>query len=434
MTANAPYYQMRSGHFITTSNNANAAPPQFGAEDDEYDLHGPVAVVTPLDHLNPHLYSDHSARQVSVEHTLEENHNLVELLEAATAADHATQAMDMSDAGQATHTAQGRGKRKRLVGSPATDASHQVDEPINTRRKRHGEPADPGLEDGDQDMRGDLVDGNMSPSSDSLLGDAGAAGVHSAAALFRRSSERTRKYTRPPMSKLFMSLQLSPENFLQLQAAAKAHMLDPSHPERQNCVGNRGKGDTDMVKLRLFNCVRDFLSNGAGKQFFGEDVEKPGEKDTMEAARALGEEETPDVNQRITWPRDGNKIIGLVTPLMRRMVTNERQRQYAIETRKGGAKKKNKQGSVEAVAPRGEHHGHGMEHHLQPASDLNLGHHFQYTEASTPSSLAPAASPPCSSQKQVCSADAKQKTEGQGVTCSNLKVGYSSFSFHVFNY
>jgi hypothetical protein len=141
------------------------------------------------------------------------------------------------------------------------------------------------------------------------------------------------------MSKLFMSLQLSPENFLHLQAQAKAYMLDPAHPERQKCVGNRGKGDTDIVKLRLFNCVRDFLADGVGEKFFGEDVEKPAEMEAIEAARALGEHEVT-TDGKLTWPRDGNKIISLVTPLLRRMVTNERQRMYAIETRKGGGKKK----------------------------------------------------------------------------------------------
>jgi hypothetical protein len=173
-----------------------------------------------------------------------------------------------------------------------------------------------------------------------------------------------------------MSLQLSPENFLQLQALAKVYMLDTSHPERQNCVGNRGKGDTDMVKLRLFNCVRDFLNDGVGEQFFGEDVEKPGEKDAIEAARALGEDKTPDPAERLTWPRDGNKIISLVTPLMRRMVTNERQRQYAIETRKGGTKKKDKEGSVEAVTQQGEDDtGHGVEQQPRAVFDRNLVHH-----------------------------------------------------------
>ena len=53
------------------------------------------------------------------------------------------------------------------------------------------------------------------------------------------------------------------------------------------------------------------------------------------------------------WPRDEQKIISLVMPLLRRMVTNERQRQYAIETRKGGGsseEKKRKQKAPEGPA------------------------------------------------------------------------------------
>jgi hypothetical protein len=385
MTANAPYYQMRAGQFITTPNSTNAAPSQFVSDEDEYDLSASAAVASPLDHhLHPHLYSEHSARQTPSDHTLGENHNLVELLEAATAAGQAATAMEIDDAITPTSAPQGRGKRKRVTSSPAADTSSQAGEAGNAKRRR---PMDRQLPDSDCDMRAIPADGNAPPSGESLLNDARAAGVHSAAALFRRSSERkSRKYTRPPMSKLFMSLQLSPENFLQLQASAKAYMLDSSHPERQNCVGNRGKGDTDMVKLRLFNCVRDFLNDKVGEQFFGEHVEKPGENDAIEAARALGEDKTPDASERLTWPRDGNKIISLVTPLMRRMVTNERQRQYAIETRKGGAKKKDKEGSAEATIQQSDSNpGCEVEQQLQTALDSSLDHHPQASEPASPS-------------------------------------------------
>lgn len=165
------------------------------------------------------------------------------------------------------------------------------------------------------------------------LTDARAVGVHSAAALFRQpsASSAAKKHTRPPMSKLFASLQLTPENFLRLQAAAKTYMLDEAHPERQSCVGSRGKGDTDMVKLRLFNCCRDFLNDGIGERFFGPDVPAPTENEVLDGETMPG--------RKWVWPRDGNKIVSLVTPLLRRMVTNERQRQYAQETRKGTGKK-----------------------------------------------------------------------------------------------
>ncbi|USP82737.1 hypothetical protein yc1106_10011 [Curvularia clavata] len=427
MTANAPYYQMHPGQFMTTSNNANAAAPQFVAGDEEYDLADPAAVATPPDHrpLSPHLYPEHSARQTSVDHTLEENHNLVELLEAATAAGNAAKAMDMSDIDRTiSASSQCRGKRKRSIGSPAVDASQQADDSIAARRRTHGSPTDPQLQGDVCNMRGSIASGSASPSSESRLNDARATGVHSAAALFRRASERTsRKYTRPPMSKVFMSLQLSPENFLQLQASAKAYMLDSAYPERQNCVGNRGKGDTDMVKLRLFNCVRDFLSNGIGEQFFGEHVEKPGEKDALEAARALGEAETPNPNQRLTWPKDGNKIIGLVTPLMRRMVTNERQRQYAIETRKGGSKKKDKEGSVDPVVQQGgSRDEHGLEHHLQTAFDPSLSHSCRYSQANLTSPVMGVTSEQCPSQEQLCLADLEQKTQHHGPAASALKL------------
>lgn len=171
--------------------------------------------------------------------------------------------------------------------------------------------------------------------------DARTVGVHSAAALFRQPSASggspAKKHTRPPMSKLFASLQLTPENFLRLQAAAKQYMLDETHPERQSCVGSRGKGDTDMVKLRLFNCCRDFLNDGIGDRYFGPDVPAPTENEVLEGGEAVP-------GRKWVWPRDGNKIVSLVTPLLRRMVTNERQRQYAQETRKGMGSNKRKDG------------------------------------------------------------------------------------------
>ncbi|KAH0559702.1 hypothetical protein GP486_003787 [Trichoglossum hirsutum] len=126
-----------------------------------------------------------------------------------------------------------------------------------------------------------------------VMSDARAAGVHSAAALFRRPSASSKKYTRPPMSKLFSSLELSPENFLRLQAAAKGFMLDKNYPERQNCVGSRGKGDTDMVKLRLYNCVKEFLEKeGNGEKFFGKNVIPEGNR-----------------KRRFVWPVQKNKYI-----------------------------------------------------------------------------------------------------------------------------
>lgn len=143
----------------------------------------------------------------------------------------------------------------------------------------------------------------------------------SASTLFRRPSSTNKKYTRPPMSKLFTSLELSPEGFLQLQSAAKNYMLNDAHPERRDTVGQRGKGDSELVKLRLWNCVKDFLENeGNGDRFFGPNV--PGDEGKL---------------RTMFWPSHKNNIITALTPLLRRMVTNERQRQYAVEARKPGA-------------------------------------------------------------------------------------------------
>ncbi|MCJ1439472.1 hypothetical protein MMC27_008866 [Xylographa pallens] len=144
---------------------------------------------------------------------------------------------------------------------------------------------------------------------------------HSASTLFRRPSSTSRKYTRPPMSKLFTSLELSPECFLQLQSVAKNYMLSDAFPDRRETVGQRGRGDSELVKLRLWNCVKDFLEGeGNGQRFFAPDV--PGDDGAV---------------RTMFWPSHKNNIITAVTPLLRRMVTNERQRQYAVETRKPGA-------------------------------------------------------------------------------------------------
>ncbi|KAJ4286303.1 hypothetical protein N0V90_013337 [Kalmusia sp. IMI 367209] len=295
MTTNAPYFR---GHF--TPANAALAPDANG-----YNL----SVAAPTE--DAVLHTNHPLSQ-----PLSNNH-FVELLEAATtAAGHDHQTMNVS---------KGKRRRSSTLGSEADAAS-------SPKRVRINDESGLGYNAGKE-----------------ALYTSTTLGVHSAAALFRRSSEKApRKHTRPPMSKLFMSLQLSPESFLHLQAKAKAYMLDPAHPERQSCVGNRGKSDTDMVKLKLFNCVRDFLADGVGECFFGENVvdKNHTEKDALEAAHALGVEQVRTDN-KLVWPKDGIQLIGLVTPLLRRMVTNERQRVYAIETRKGGARRK--EASVEAV-------------------------------------------------------------------------------------
>ncbi|KAG2415637.1 hypothetical protein HFD88_006828 [Aspergillus terreus] len=217
-------------------------------------------------------------------------------------------------------------KRKRGDGplDPALTASAAgIGHPISQHQPAHHAPPH---------HYGESLAMRTEPPPPEALNEARAVGVHSAAALFRQPSSN-KKYTRPPMSKLFASLELSPENFLHLQAAAKSYMLDDKHPERRECVGQRGKGDTEMVKLRLWNCVRHFLEvEGHGERFFGENVVNEG----------MGP-------RTYIWPRDSQKIISLVIPLLRRMVTNERQRQYAVETRKGGAEERRRRKTEDSL-------------------------------------------------------------------------------------
>lgn len=143
----------------------------------------------------------------------------------------------------------------------------------------------------------------------------------SAAAMFRQPLASTKKFTRPPIGKLYSSLELSPENFLHLQSAAKVYMLDEDHPERRDTIGQRGRGDTDLVKLKLWNFVKEFLDDmGNGLRYFGEHVP--------------GVEGHP--GRTMFWPQDAEQIIKACVPVLRRMVTNERQRQYALEARKVG--------------------------------------------------------------------------------------------------
>ena len=140
----------------------------------------------------------------------------------------------------------------------------------------------------------------------------------SAAVLFRQRPENGKKYTRPPMSKLYESLEISPESFLHLQAAAKDFMINDDHPERYDTIGSRGRGDSDLVKLKLWKFTQDFLEeDDRGQEYFGE-----------HALPSDGLEQ-----RSMVWPQDAEQIIKACLPLMRRMVTNERQRRYAVESR-----------------------------------------------------------------------------------------------------
>ena len=306
----------------------------------------------------------------------------------------------------------GLGGGRQLRGGPgpssaASDQGHSsgLSRTVSKKRKRGDDPLDPALaassagvgfngghqhQQGHQHNHSQHYDGEgleIRPVPAQSLSDARSVGLHSAAALFRQPSSN-KKHTRPPMSKMFMSLELSPENFLQLQAAAKAYMLDDNHPERREAVGQRGKGDTEMVKLRLWNCVRQFLEvEGHGERFFGEHVVNEG----------MGPRE-------YVWPRDQHKIIALVIPLLRRMVTNERQRQYAIETRKGtGPEDRRRRRTTDeglATAPSASPPRYSTEEQLQMHAQQQQQHQHptipeEYTpaQAQTAPSMAPSSGP-----------------------------------------
>ncbi|KAI1001948.1 hypothetical protein K3495_g6254 [Podosphaera aphanis] len=177
------------------------------------------------------------------------------------------------------------------------------------------------LEDDERSSRDPLDDNHhgTAPSSqqirEDIVSEARLAGILPIAALFRRPSAASRKYTRKPISKLFISLDLTAEAFFKLQAAAKSYMLDERHPERREAIGTKRRAENDMGKLKLYCFVKHFLEEeGWGERCFG-----------LEAERVY--------EGKYKWPESKKKIIQLVTPLMRRMVTNERQRQYAIKTR-----------------------------------------------------------------------------------------------------
>lgn len=142
-----------------------------------------------------------------------------------------------------------------------------------------------------------------------------------ASVMFREPSEKCQKYSRPPLGKVFTDLKLAPEPFLKLQAAAKAFMLDPNHPERRAVVGHKKESvNNDVAKLKLWNCVENFLEmEQNGERYFGSE---PVSTDSEGSQRTE------------FWPQHREKIVKLCMPLFRKMVTNERQRLYASETRK----------------------------------------------------------------------------------------------------
>jgi len=168
-------------------------------------------------------------------------------------------------------------------------------------------------------MWGDPMD--ESESEDQEFDDAAIAastrGVAPAAALFKQPTEKSKKYSRPVMSKIFTSLGVDAMEFLEIQAAAKKYMEDPAHPERRATVGyaRYDKNETDTAKLNLANVTESFLEEeGWGERTFG--------------PNARGR-----TSAKIRWPKNKSKVINAVTPLLRRMVTNLRQREYQAKIR-----------------------------------------------------------------------------------------------------
>ncbi|KAK5106248.1 hypothetical protein LTS08_000366 [Lithohypha guttulata] len=181
--------------------------------------------------------------------------------------------------------------------------------------------------------------------------------INSAAVLFREPSEKSKKYSRPPLGKVFTSLELSPETFLQLQNAAKDYMLSEEHPERKDVVGHKKQsGNNDNAKLKLYQCVEGFLQqDNNGENYFGH-------------ASNVNEPDAPP--RTFFWPEDRNRIIKLLMPLLRKMVTNERQRVYAAETRKGDSRKVDNK--TQRVRSAKQEEAEDLEDHIVPEIDPSL--------------------------------------------------------------
>lgn len=211
----------------------------------DYGAMTPQASMYP-DPNQPQMNNDYHAQQL-VDNDAEDHAQLQGLVEAATSAaaqeqlrqraqlpvfspqhEGNTQPPDTTDQDLAsllrdTNHSLTNNKRKRSLSqtSPTDPSLHTPSAPTaaseRPKRQKRSTPGSATLQDGEQALRHYQ---NSLESPHHL--DARAAGVHSAAALFRPPSDSSKKYTRPPMSKLFASLELTPEDFLYLQAAAKS--------------------------------------------------------------------------------------------------------------------------------------------------------------------------------------------------------------------
>ncbi|KAJ9633283.1 uncharacterized protein PV06_00976 [Exophiala oligosperma] len=137
---------------------------------------------------------------------------------------------------------------------------------------------------------------------------------YSGSVLFREPPSKSRSH-KSSSANVFESLDLAPEDFRRLQVAAKIFLFDEDHPERMEVIRHKSSSGTAAdIRLRLWKCAESFLSeHGNGDKFFGPgDAERP---------------------RTLIWPEHGETIIKNMLPLIRKLVTNERQRIYTYATR-----------------------------------------------------------------------------------------------------
>lgn len=124
----------------------------------------------------------------------------------------------------------------------------------------------------------------MSEPPKTLIADARNLGIRSVLPLFRKTTEAAEKSTRKPdiplpiqnytnncagkpVAKLLLSMQISAEWYLQIQAAAKEYMLDVRYPKRMAAVGLKTRAGADSTDL--FNCCMEFLEQEWGENCWG---------------------------------------------------------------------------------------------------------------------------------------------------------------------
>ncbi|KUJ20922.1 uncharacterized protein LY89DRAFT_778568 [Mollisia scopiformis] len=121
----------------------------------------------------------------------------------------------------------------------------------------------------------------------------------------------SRRRSRLLMKEIYKELEVTPHEYLELQNAAKDYMLDPQHPDRLECVGSKVR-KPGLTKMKLHQCTLAFLRDeGWGDYFWGS--EAPGAS-------------LPD--RKLIWPEKSNRIISAIGPLLRRVISNQRQKQY----------------------------------------------------------------------------------------------------------